>query len=117
MVLAKTQRFQLFLERLAVAPPAADADGALALLSAVLNGVEDEHAGVPHDPANWQADGRMYPPQADAARLVPGRDGWRRYRNRGHNTLVGVDGAIEIVRLDGTCLLRKPGAPSEGKGS
>ncbi len=64
---------------------------------------------IPFDPTNWQNDGRMYPPQMDSLRTVPGRDDVRRFRSKAHNTLVGDNGAIEIRDLSGRPILAKPG--------
>jgi hypothetical protein len=107
---SKTERFTEFTRRLSAAPPASTAEEALSLLADTLNAVEDEFSGVPYDPEKWQSDGRMYPPQADSERKVPGRPELRRYRSRSHNTIIGDDGSIEIKTLDGTTVVNKPGA-------
>jgi hypothetical protein len=65
---------------------------------------------IPFDPANWQNDGRMDPPQMDSLRAVPDRSDVRRFRSKPHNTLIGDNGAIEIRDLSGRPLLTKPGA-------
>jgi len=100
---------QIFLERLATAKPASSAGRALALLAKNLNAVEDEHSGVQSNPKLWQADGRMYPPQEDNRRAVPGRRSLRRYRSAEHNTFIGLNGSIRIQDLDGKVMLDKPG--------
>lgn len=86
----------------------------------VLDAVEDAHSGVPHDPARWQSDGRMYAPAADSRRSVPGHSRVARYRSRSHNTFLGENGAIEIRRVqtgtrpeEGEVLLDKPGADGQ----
>jgi hypothetical protein len=65
---------------------------------------------IPFDPSNWQNDGRMYPPQWDSLRAVPGRSDVRRFRSKAHNTLIGANGAIEIRDLSGRTVFTKPGA-------
>jgi hypothetical protein len=106
----KAERLAEFLRRLGAAPAAADANEAFRQLADILDGVEDEMTSIPFDPANWQNDGRMYPPQPDSLRAVPGRPDVRRFRSKGHNTLVGDNGAIEIRDLSGRPVLSKPGA-------
>lgn len=65
---------------------------------------------IPFDPANWQDDGRMYPPQLDNLGAVAGRSDVKRFRSRDHKTLIGDNGAIEIRDLSGRAVLTKPGA-------
>ena len=109
MTVSKRRRLEIFLERMATAEPCETFDEALALLAATLNGVEDEFTSIPFDPSQWRNDGRMYPPQSDNARSVPGSDDVVRYRSRGHNTWVSTYGAILIKTDDGQVLLDKPG--------
>jgi hypothetical protein len=92
------------------APLAHSADEALALIVNILNGVENEFTSIPYDPARSGSDGRMYPPQPDAAREVPGRADLTRYRSVAHNTFVAANGAIRIETLAKDLLLSKPGA-------
>lgn len=114
---SKAKRLQAFLDLLEQLPAAASHTEALRQLGNALDAVEDRHSGVPYDPANWQSDGRMYPPSADSHRPVPGHPSVARYRNRAHNTFLGRNGVIEIRRVrpgsppqDGEVLLSKPGA-------
>lgn len=100
-MLSKDARLRLFLDSLRSATPAASHDGALALIATTLNAVEDEHSGVPANPANWQSDGRMYPPQADMARPSAELPGVTVYRSRGHRTLIGPNGAFTIAEIHG----------------
>lgn len=95
-----------------MAPAASSADDAFTLLATTLNTVEDEFTDIPFNPARWMTDGRMYPPQPDSARPVPGRPDLTRYRNRGHSTIIGNDGSITIFEVCGTCVLKKPGNPA-----
>jgi len=113
----KTRRFQAFLDRLRELPAAASQDEAWTQVRNVLDAVEDEHSGVPYDSSRWHSDGRMYAPDADSRRGVPGHPRVIRYRSRAHNTFLGRNGAIEIrsaqpgVRPEaGDLLLTKPGA-------
>jgi hypothetical protein len=110
----KAERFAEFLRRLGVAPPASSFEEAFGQLGDVLNAVEDEMTSIPFDPASWQTDGRMYPPQMDSLRAVPGRPDVRRFRSKAHNTLIGDNGAIEIREVSsGRTILAKPGADGQ----
>jgi hypothetical protein len=86
------------------------AEEVLAQFSNILNRVEDELTSIPYDPENWLVDGRLYPPQADSARPVPGHPLAVRYRSRKHNTFVGANGSIEVQGIDGCVHFRKRGA-------
>jgi hypothetical protein len=114
MEVPKTERLAEFCRRLLSAPPAASRDEALTQLTNILNAVEDELTTIPYDPSRWLNDGRLYPPQPDSIREVPASPGVRRFRSRTHNTFIGGNGAMEIVRMDGTVELRKPGADGRG---
>jgi hypothetical protein len=113
MSITKAQRLVEFLRRLRWAAPASDAEEAFELVARTLNAVEDELSGTPFDPSAWQTDGRLYPPQIDSQRLVPGRQDVTRYRSRSHNTFIAENGAIEIQAIDGVVLLSKVGADGE----
>ncbi len=111
----KSARLAEFFRRLGAALPAKSRDEALELLSVLLNEVEDELTTIPYQPEAWESDGRMYPPQEDSARRVDGYPRVVRYRNRGHNTFISENGAIEIQEIQsGQRLFGKPG--SDGKG-
>ena len=112
--MTKGERLAEFIRRLALAPPAADHDAALGLIEKTLNTVEDELSGIPYNPAASESDGRMYPPSPEYERKLSGRPGVRRYRQRGHNTLIGSNGAIEISDLTGAVIGSKQG--KDGKG-
>jgi hypothetical protein len=106
----KAERFAEFLRRLEAAAPATTFDEAFRQLSDILNAVENEMTSIPFDPANWQNDGRMYPPQSDNLKAVPSRSDVRRFRSKSHNTLIGDNGAIEIRDLSGRAIFAKAGA-------
>src|SRR5690606_6750703 len=108
------ERFQEFLKRLSAAPPAGSGSDALTLLREMLNAVEDQLSGIAYQPEQWQNDGRIYPPQEDNARDVPGRDDLVRYRSRGHSTWIRNNGAIEIRDHTGTVVFSKLGADGRG---
>ena len=93
---SRQERFAEFLGRLEQAPAASTFGQAYELMCRTLNEVEDELSGIPYDPASWRTDGRMYPPEPDSERKVPDRRTVKRFRHRGHNTLIGENGAIEI---------------------
>jgi hypothetical protein len=104
-VLTKAARLRLFLARLTAAPAATGHDEALALIATVLNAVEDEHSGVPANPANWRTDGRMYPPQSDNARASADLPGVTSYRSVAHRTLIASNGALTIIELSTNAVL------------
>lgn len=114
-MLSKAERFQKFLDALAEAPCASSSDEATAQLAASLNATEDLWSGVPFNPESWASDGRMYPPQHDSGRAVPGRPDLRRYRSRAHNTFIAANGATEIQAVaGGAVILQKTGCDGRG---
>jgi hypothetical protein len=107
----KGERLQEFLRRLAAAPLASDHDEAMGQVADILNAVEDEMTSIPYDPTFPLNDGRMYPPQFDSKKADPRRTGSSRYRNRGHSTVIGDNGAIQIIdHRSGKPVFDKPGA-------
>jgi hypothetical protein len=107
---SKAQRLQLLFTQLAAAPPAANHDEAYALIANTLNAIEDACSGVPANPANWRTDGRLYPPQADMGRSHLTLPGVTVYRNVGHRTLIGTNGALAIQdTLNDSIIFEKPG--------
>jgi hypothetical protein len=97
-----------------LAPAAETTAQAFILLSSVLTEVEDELSDIPNSPQKWQTDGRMYPPQMDSARDVPGRRDLIRFRSRGHHTFIRENGAIEIRDVQMSTLFSKLGADGRG---
>lgn len=112
---AKKDRLAEFLRRLDSAARTTSFDEAYEQLCVLLNAVEDEMTGIPHNPDRWQTDGRMYPPQLDNLRAVPGLPLVSRLRSLRHNTFIGANGSVEIRELPGdTILLSKPGRDGRG---
>src|SRR5688500_3403270 len=93
---SKQERFEEFCRRLEGEQHARTFGEAYEQIRSILNQVEDELTTIPFNPDNWQTDGRLYPPQPDSMREVEGHPEVRRFRSRGHNTFVGVNGSIEI---------------------
>jgi hypothetical protein len=114
MAVPKRVRLQELYRRLAAAPFASTYEEARGQHSNILNEVEDALTGIPYDLSRWETDGRMYPPQDDNLRKVPGQPHVRRFRHFGHNTYIGDNGSIEITRLDGTVEFQKYGADGRG---
>ena len=106
-MLSKKERLEVFLQRLESAKPVRSADEALLLLRRTLNAVEDEFSGVTYNPMLWESDGRMYPPDEDSRRKTDGP--YRRYRSKMHQTMVGENGSLKIIDLEGNVLLNKAG--------
>ena len=113
-MVSKQERLEEIYRRLKASAAANDLDEALELVRLNLNAVEDELSGVPYDPANWQNDGRLYPPLPDSVRPVAGLPGVKRFRSFRHNTFVAVNGAIEIRTIDGTLEFSKFGRDGKG---
>jgi hypothetical protein len=114
-MLTPPERVAVFLKRLDASPRAKNLDEARTLLADTLNAVEDDFSGVAYDPDKHLTDGRLYPPQEDSRRQVPGRNDVVRYRTRGHNVWIASNGAIRIEQIGkvgqpSVCCLDKPGA-------
>ena len=109
-MLSRDERLELFFIRLAESPAAATPEEAYQLLCDTLNEVEEEHSGVPFNPDTWRSDGRLYPPQLDSIRSVPDIPSAKCYRSKGHDSIIGPNGAIEIRTRAGEVLFTKAGA-------
>jgi hypothetical protein len=114
MEVPKRERLEEFFRQLSAAPSTGTSEEGLMQLASILEAVEDELTDIPNDPENWQTDQRLYPPQKDAAREVPGHPLVKRFRSRRHNVYVGENGSLEIVALSGRIEVRKPGLDGRG---
>lgn len=92
----REERLAEFFRRLSQAPRAHSREEALEQIRQILNRVEDEMTAIPYHPDHWQSDGRLYSPQDDSIRDVPGHPAVKRFRSRSHNTFIGENGSIEI---------------------
>ena len=111
--MTKDERLAEYFRRLAAAPAEPTATGAKILLARLLIEVEDTMTEIPNDPSQWATDGRMYPILEDNWEELQGA-GWLG-RSRGHRTLVGVNGSIEIRRKsDDKLEFAKAGADGKG---
>jgi hypothetical protein len=96
MPIPKRDRLALFVSTMKSLPLSSSMDERRTQLTATLNAIEDEHSGTPYNPETWLTDGRMYPPDDDYKRDVPGRPDLTRFRSRGHNTYFRNNGAVRI---------------------
>jgi hypothetical protein len=111
----KHERLKEIFGRLEMAPAATNADEAVEQLTTIMDAVEDQFSGVPFNPESWQHDGRLYAPQGDSARSVPGSAHVTRYRTRRHNVFVAVNGALEVQTVASKdVVFSKPGADGRG---
>jgi hypothetical protein len=113
-MIARKERLEEFMRRLESAPPASTFNEAYELVCKTINAVEDELTTIPFNPEvardQSRTDGRMYPPQLDNMRVVPDRDDVKRFRTRGHNTLIANNGAIQIWDITNVLIFSKNGA-------
>lgn len=110
MAYSKQERLSEFFLRMSEAPPAGTFEEAYQLLCQTLNRVEDAYSGVPNNPDNWKADGRMYPPQYDTSYRLEDNEDIIAFQSRLHTTYISDRGAIAIwSRAAGVMVFEKPG--------
>jgi hypothetical protein len=108
---SRAERLQEFARLMGTAAPAESRDDALRLIKQTLMEVEDRMTDIPYNPETSDSDGRMYEPLEENRRNVKEHPRVKRYRQRGHNTFVADNGAIEIRKADtNEVLLIKAGA-------
>lgn len=108
--MTKGERIMELVRRLEASPAPANAEGALRLVTSVLEEIEDQYSGVPNDPSSPMADERIWPPIARYHFAIEGRPDLDGYRQRGHETILGANGAILIrTRRDVRVILDKAG--------
>lgn len=112
--ISKARRLEEFSRRLNASPAAGNFEEAWRQITETLNQVEDELSGIANNPAAWETDGRLYPPQLDREYPFTRHRRVRRFRTVGHNILIGENGAIQIREwnpnpLDGELILSKAG--------
>lgn len=103
-------RLAEFFKRLEAAPPASNAEEALALVCRIIEEVEDEFCSLPREnpPPTLRFTGRMYAPQKD--RIFPLEGGGLVAETRGHLIFCEPNGGIRIDDADdGTIALMKNG--------
>jgi len=93
---SKQERLDEFIKRLKKAKKSENADEAFNLIQITLN----ELTNILYNPQNWMTDGRLYLPQKNSERST-NNPVVKRYRSRGHNTLIGANGAILIEEVTG----------------
>jgi hypothetical protein len=108
--MTKGDRIAELVRRLEASPAVGDADDALRLVTSVLEEIEDQHSGIPNDPSSPMADERIWPPIAKYHFVIDGKPDLDGYRQRGHETIIGANGAIFIrTRKDARVILDKAG--------
>jgi hypothetical protein len=108
----RRERFEEMMRRVRELAPFVNGEQARTALQDVMRAVEDEFSGIPEDPDAHLArtsDGRMYPPH-DKYEIPSGSGRIRAFRQIGHRTFFGENGALLIERLDGTSELDLSGA-------
>jgi hypothetical protein len=96
MSLTKPDRLALILQSLTDAPAPNSRVEALALMQRVFKEIEDAHSGAPDTPDHPD---RMHPAVADMEEDIPNEPSVKRYRHKGHYTLIADNGAIAIRRF------------------
>jgi hypothetical protein len=100
---SKAERLAEFMRRLQALAPARSLEQARFQVETTLNLVEDEWTSIPFDQAVLDPSAgrpgpsdRMYSPQDDSMRSVPGHPGVKRFISFGKHTFIAANGAIEI---------------------
>lgn len=111
MAATKRDRLDEMIRRLNRLPPLEDAASARSALDKIMRNVEDQLSGIAENPnaATSPPDGRMYPPD-DRFEKISGSSRVRLFKQTGHATWFGENGAIRIRRADGVVEIDKPGA-------
>jgi len=108
--MTKAERVAELIRRLEVSPAVGNAEDALRLVTTVLEEIEDQHSGVPNDPSSPMADERIWPPITKYHFAIEGRPDLDGYRQKGHETILGANGAIFIrTRKNAKVILNKAG--------
>jgi hypothetical protein len=97
------ERLEEVMRRICAAAPFGDGAHAQTAMEEIMRMVEDEFSGIRENPDAHLAlttDGRMYPPHANNA-IPSGSAHIRAFRQKGHRTFIGDNGALRIERLDG----------------
>jgi hypothetical protein len=100
------------------ASPFTSLEEARSALEQIMRQVEDKLSGVPEDPnadATTVTDGRMYPPTDRREIRQPCRS-VRTFRQAGHKTSFGSNGAVLIETLDGAAILNLAGKDGRSVG-
>ena len=94
-MLPKRDRLREVFRRLASAESPSTFDEAYRLLCSTIELVEDQHSGLPNEPARWKELQRLFPPGTDRMSSVEGTE-VKRFDSLGHVTYIAPNGAIEI---------------------
>ena len=108
------ERLKEFFRRLEAAPPASSAEEALALVSRLVEEVEDALCPLPREePPPRFFSGRMYAPQEDSVKRFP--SGLIRATTRRHRIICGSNGSISVFHIRTRALdLHKKGKDEHG---
>jgi hypothetical protein len=99
----KRERIDEIMKRIRVASPFPSGVAARCALERIMKDVEDSLSGIPENPdaATALTDGRMYPPD-DRFEIRSGSTRVRTFKQLRHRTSFGENGALQIIRSDGT---------------
>ncbi|MFY0256321.1 RHS repeat domain-containing protein, partial [Chitinophaga sp. 30R24] len=112
VILSKSERLGIFINRLKSASAAKNQEEALKLINSTLDKVEDAYSGVPKAPGiPNRDDGRMYG-ILDKKYVITQEDGTMIANTKGNRIILEKDGGFKIQSKDGTkTFLDKPGTP------